>query len=133
MNYDEKAIVKIDSDGTVAKCAKGLAGSECGFKAGSKICGKCGAMAVEIKMVPVDMMDEEDDMMGEEAPMTEQQKMMMRRRKAMGMPMDPTEDEELVAEDAESMPEEEELTSGKMWRGMTRRKGVPMEIGRAHV
>lgn len=126
MNYDEKAIVKIDSDGTVAKCAKGLAGSECGFKAGSKICGKCGAMAVEIKMVPVDMMDEEDDMMGEEAPMTEQQKMMMRRRKAMGMPMDPTEDEELVAEDAESMPEEEELTSGKMWRGMTGRKGAPM-------
>lgn len=60
MNYDEKAIVKIESDGSVAKCAKGLSGNECGFKAGSKICGKCGAMAVQIKMVPVDEMDEEE-------------------------------------------------------------------------
>lgn len=126
MNYDEKAIVKIEGDGTVAKCAKGLAGSECGFKAGSKICGKCGAMAVQIKMVPVDAMGEEDDMMDEEGAMTEQQKMMMRRRKGMNMPMDPTEDEETVAEDMESMTEEEELASGKMWRGATRRKGAPV-------
>lgn len=126
MNYDEKAIVKIDSDGTVAKCAKGLAGSECGFKAGSKVCGKCGAMAVQVKMVPVEMVDDEEEMMDGGESMTEQQKMMMRRRKAMGMPMDPTEDEETVAEDAESMTEEEEMTSGKMWRGANYRKGSPV-------
>jgi len=128
MNYDEKAIVKIESDGSVAKCAKGLAVSECGFKAGSKVCGKCGAMPVQIKMVPVDDMADED-MMDEEDDMTEQQKMMMRRRtarKAMGMPMDDTEDEETVAEDMESMPEDEEMTNGKMWGGKPYRKGMRM-------
>lgn len=62
MSYDEKAIVKINTDGTVAKCAKGLAAGECGFKAGAKVCGKCGAMAIQVKMVPVDeLVDEETD------------------------------------------------------------------------
>jgi hypothetical protein len=82
MNYDEKAVVKIDGEGDVVKCAKGLTGGECGFKAGAKVCGKCGAMAVQVKMVPVDdemgYMDEED--------MAEQKKM-MRRRKAAAMGM----------------------------------------------
>lgn len=45
---DEKAIVKIGADGSPIKCAKGL-DKGCGFKAGAKVCGKCGAMAVEIK------------------------------------------------------------------------------------
>lgn len=43
---NEKAIVKIDADGGVVKCAKGLGGEECGYKAGAKVCGACGAMAV---------------------------------------------------------------------------------------
>ena len=123
MNYDEKAIVKIESDGSVAKCAKGLAGNECGFKAGSKICGKCGAMAVQIKMVPVDDMEEDDEMMDDEDAMTEQQKMMMRSRKAMHMPVDPMEDD-----DMESMPEDEELPVGKMWGGKPYRKGMNMPV-----
>jgi hypothetical protein len=123
MNYDEKAIVKIESDGSVAKCAKGLAGNECGFKAGSKICGKCGAMAVQIKMVPVDDMEEDDEMMDDEDAMTEQQKMMMRRRKGMGMPVDPMEDD-----DMESMPEDEESPVGKMWGGKPYRKGMNMPV-----
>ena len=120
MNYDDKAIVKIESDGSVAKCAKGLAGSECGFKAGSKVCGKCGAMAVQIKMVPVDDMDDED-MMDDEEMMDEQQKMMMRRRKGMGMPVNDMEDD-----DMESMPEDEEMPIGKMWGGKPYRKGMNM-------
>lgn len=48
-NMDEKAVVQIDPEGMVKKCAKGLAGGECGYKAGAKVCGKCGAMAVQIK------------------------------------------------------------------------------------
>ena len=94
MSYQQKAIVKIDSDGAVAKCAKGLAGSECGYKAGAKVCGKCGAMAVEVKMVPVNEMAEapEDELTEEEY------KQMMRMRRAnkeMGMAMDEDmEDEE---------------------------------------
>jgi len=57
MKYDEKATVSIDSDGNVLKCAKGAAASECGFVKGAEICAKCGAMPVEMKMVPA--MDEE--------------------------------------------------------------------------
>lgn len=82
MNYDEKAVVKIDGEGDVVKCAKGMTGGECGFKAGAKVCGKCGAMAIQVKMVPV---DDEMDYMDEEA-MAEQKKM-MRRRKAAAMGM----------------------------------------------
>ena len=60
MDLNEKSVVKIDGDGTVVKCAKSLPGSECGYQADTKVCGKCGAMAVEIKMVPVDAEDEEE-------------------------------------------------------------------------
>ena len=54
MSYDEKAVVKIDADGGVLKCAKGLASGDCGYSPNAKVCGKCGAMAVQVKMVPVD-------------------------------------------------------------------------------
>ena len=46
---DEKAIVKIDADGVVQQCAKGLDATECGFKAGAKVCGACGALPVMLK------------------------------------------------------------------------------------
>ena len=97
MSYDEKAIVKINSDGSVAKCAKGLGQGECGFKAGAKVCGKCGAMAVEVKMVPVT--DLPDDEIEEEMTPEEKAMWAMRKRKAqaMGKPMPtdvPEEDEE---------------------------------------
>lgn len=42
-------VVKLDSDGEVVECAKGLDASECGYKPGAKVCGKCGAMAVSVK------------------------------------------------------------------------------------
>lgn len=113
MNYDEKAVVKIDADGGVVKCAKGLGGEECGYKAGATVCGKCGAMAVEVKMVPVNMMT--DQGMDEEMDPTEDEmKMMMRRRKGMyGNMMD-----------EEELPTEEEL---KMM--MRRRKAMDMANG----
>ena len=77
MSYDEKAVVKIDAEGGVVKCAKGATGSDCGYKPGAKVCGKCGAMAVEVKMVPVDAMDEdmEEDVMDDEEMTPEEQKM----------------------------------------------------------
>jgi hypothetical protein len=46
---EEKAVVKLGMDGEVVKCAKGLMGGECGYKPGAKVCGKCGAMAVQTK------------------------------------------------------------------------------------
>jgi len=45
MNTDETPMVEMTPDGEI-KCAKGLDSSECGYKPGAKVCGKCGAMAV---------------------------------------------------------------------------------------
>lgn len=59
-NLDEKAIVRITSEGVPSKCAKNLDLKECGYKPGAKVCGKCGAMAVQIK----------EDEMEQEAPPT---------------------------------------------------------------
>lgn len=60
--YGDKAVVKIDADGSVLKCAKSLGAGECGFTPGAKVCGKCGAMPVQMK----EMMDEEEEEMPEE-------------------------------------------------------------------
>lgn len=45
----EKAVVKINADGQVTKCAKGLDAGDCGFMPGAKVCGACGAMPVQGK------------------------------------------------------------------------------------
>lgn len=42
---DQTPTVEMMDDGSV-KCAKGLDASECGYKPGAKVCGKCGAVAV---------------------------------------------------------------------------------------
>lgn len=49
-NLDEKSVVKLDADGAVQACAKGLDVAQCGYKPGAKVCGKCGAMAVQVKI-----------------------------------------------------------------------------------
>ena len=63
MEYEEKAVVQVDDKGELLKCAKEYGTSDCGFKAGAKVCGKCGAMATAVKMVPLD--DEVDEETGE--------------------------------------------------------------------
>lgn len=65
-DLDEKAVVRVNSDGEVTKCAKG-AGPDCGYKPGAKVCGKCGAMPVEIKKgAPEEEMLDDEDLMEEE-------------------------------------------------------------------
>lgn len=59
MNNDMNAELSIDTEGNVIKCAKNAASSECGFKPGADICAKCGAMPVTMKMVPVDVDDDD--------------------------------------------------------------------------
>lgn len=54
----EKVEVSVDADGNVLKCAKGASAAECGYTPGAKVCGKCGAMPVQMKMVRVDDYDE---------------------------------------------------------------------------
>lgn len=70
MNYDEKVTVSIDGNGDVLKCAKGASTSECGYVKGAELCGKCGAMPVEMKMVPVVEPAEDEDMENTDEPMT---------------------------------------------------------------
>lgn len=104
---EEKPAVLIDAEGIVKKCAKGLASGDCGYKAGDKVCGKCGAMAIETKeteeeVIPeVDpMMEEEKGMgyvgMGEEMPddrMAKRKRNRKRRMESMGMKSDEMTDD----------------------------------------
>jgi hypothetical protein len=88
MAYDDKATVSIDSEGAVLKCAKGLEASECGFTPGAKVCGKCGAMPVEMKMVPATDLDIADEDMTEDE-MQKMYGMMPKKKKKPGMHMMP--------------------------------------------
>jgi uncharacterized protein YkwD len=58
MNDEMNNSLSVSTEGEVLKCAKGADVSACGFTPGAKVCGKCGAMPVQMKMVPVD--DAED-------------------------------------------------------------------------
>lgn len=49
VNTNKQAVVKISAEGDVLKCAKGLDTAECGYKAGAKVCGACGALATQVK------------------------------------------------------------------------------------
>lgn len=57
MDYDKNAVVKLDTDGSVLKCAKGADAAGCGYTPGAKVCAKCGAMPVQMKAMPME--DEE--------------------------------------------------------------------------
>jgi hypothetical protein len=106
MAYDDKATVSIDSEGAVLKCAKGLEASACGFTPGAKVCGKCGAMPVEMKMVPATDLDVADEDMTEEE-MQKMYGMMPKKKPGMHMMPDGTmmADEDMSEEDMEKMYE----------------------------
>ena len=124
---NEKAVVKIDADGGVVKCAKGLGGDECGYKAGAKVCGACGAMAV---------MQKEDDVIEE----IDEKADMKPKKPMMDEEMEDAED---TAEDAmesesdmeeESMDEEddeEDMKKGWMMKpGKNSRRRAMMGMGK---
>jgi len=60
MENENTPMLSVDTEGNVLKCAKGLAGSDCGFTPGAKVCAKCGAAPVQMKMVPAKPEAEED-------------------------------------------------------------------------
>jgi uncharacterized membrane protein YkoI len=95
----EKVEVSVDADGNVLKCAKGANAADCGFTPGAKVCGKCGAMPIQMKMVPVT--DDDYEVKGgdnwDDSAMFDAMK---KRQKGMGMGMPGEEDEE----DEEEMP-----------------------------
>lgn len=101
---DDKVVVNISAEGDVLKCAKGLELGDCGYVKGEKVCGKCGAMAVQQKygMGP----DEDEEKMSEEDYdenlLTEEEKgmyrMLMERRRRKGEHGEMIEDDEMLDE-----------------------------------
>lgn len=122
---NEKAVVKIDADGEVVKCAKGLGGGECGYKAGAKVCGACGAMAVKSKegMMPAEEEPKEDEEEMMDASKSKKAglkpSMDEEEEDAPGaeMPAEGTPEAETEGEPTAEMPEDEdeEMGKGKTW------------------
>ena len=64
---DKTAVVKLNADGNVVQCAKGLGSEECGYTPGAKVCGKCGAMAMSVKKDEVSVKQAKKKLMGMQA------------------------------------------------------------------
>ena len=99
MDYDKNAIVKLDTDGSVLKCAKGLASADCGFEIGGKVCAKCGAMPVQMKAAYMDETDEEDmvdDGADEDMEDAEGNIIPKKKKKALPAMSAPTDEEDMV-------------------------------------
>ena len=146
-SLNEKAIVKIDADGEVSKCAKGLDAGECGYKTGAKVCGACGAMPVMAKggMPDDEMMDDEempkkakkrmmidaemdeDDMEDDELPVKGKKQLMDGNE----MPLEDEDDEEDEDEDEDDEEDEKGMGSGytrKMPKNKRSRKKGNMAV-----
>lgn len=129
MSYDEKANVSIDAEGMVLKCAKALAPAECGYQKGADICGKCGAIPVEMKMIPASDTDEKGVLPPGMAPEELEAAMGAMAKKPMKKP----------APDAMEDEEEDEEVAEKMYGMMPKKKkkgmgmAVPMMDGEEEV
>jgi len=104
-SIEEKAVVKVDADGGVVACAKGLDVKECGFK-GGKVCGACGAMAVSSKASgeplekPNEMYSDEMNDVLEERMEEDEEK----RREFIGAKDDDSDIEEKMSADKPKLP-----------------------------
>jgi len=110
MAYDDKTTVGIDSEGAVLKCAKGADVSACGYTPGAKVCGKCGAMPVEMKMVPATDLDVADEDMSED-DMKKMYEMMPKKKPMKGMGMEADMESEEDVADEEVMEDEEKVNT----------------------
>lgn len=153
----EKAVVKINADGEVTKCAKGLDAGDCGFMPGAKVCGACGAMPVQGKSAD-GLFDDDfyedtkggygamrepgsDDIvtrmgkkkrgmpMGEEDMMDEEDMMSMPKKKKRPMPMPEMDDEEEMSEDNMMGEEEDDEEDDMMDRRMKARSRRMISMG----
>ena len=121
----ETPTVKLLADGGI-ECAKGLELSECGYKPGAKVCGKCGAKAVTQteEAVPADAAPEvateksdwvtatDEKAMTAEATMMDAEVPAPKKKKKPAMPM-VAEEEEM--DDEEDMPEDLDEDEEKMY------------------
>lgn len=98
---EKAAVVKLNADGEVVSCAKGLDSTECGYVAGAKVCGKCGAMATQMKMNGMGMMPDASV----SAPMPKKKKKKIAGMVSLDSQM--KEDEEMMDEEDMDMEEED--------------------------
>ena len=119
----EKVEVSVDADGNVLKCAKGANAAECGYAPGAKVCGKCGAMPIEMKMVPVNIDEKGGDWMMDEEMPAKKKKGMAMASPAMDEDEDMMDDE--GEEDEEKMMDSNSGSSGRRQAMMRGRKGDP--------
>jgi uncharacterized membrane protein YkoI len=87
-----------------------LDASACGYTPGAKVCGKCGAMPVEMKMVPATDLDIADEEMSEE-DMEKMYEMMPKKKPMKGMGMGIDMDSEEEEEEEEMMEGEEKINT----------------------
>lgn len=122
----ETPTVKLNADGSIT-CAKGADLSECGYKPGAKVCGKCGATAVSVKgmgkgeyesdWVSADdkkpkkmmqpMVEEEEDEEDEKMMMNDASDPLKKKKSKKMMGMKPGSVMEEMASDEEEDDEEE--------------------------
>jgi hypothetical protein len=50
--------LSVDAEGGILACAKGVDLAQCGYVKGDKVCGKCGAVPTEMKVIPLALADE---------------------------------------------------------------------------
>ena len=102
MSMTEGAVptVNVDAEGGILGCAKGVDIAQCGYVKGDKVCGKCGAVPVEMKVMPASVADE---LVAKAAKLEEE----LARTKAAMKPQKPVR--KIQMEDADS--EEEEAAS----------------------
>jgi hypothetical protein len=98
---EKAAVVKLNADGEVVSCAKGLDSTECGYVAGAKVCGKCGAMATQMKMDGMGMMPDASV----SAPMPAKKKKKIAGMVSLDSQM--KEDEDMMDEEDMDMEEED--------------------------
>lgn len=58
MTEDAVPTVSVDAEGGILGCAKGIDLAQCGYVKGDKVCGKCGAVPVEMKVMPASVAEE---------------------------------------------------------------------------
>ena len=96
---EKAAVVKLNADGEVLECAKGLDASGCAYEAGAKVCGKCGALPMSVKSMYGEM--------GMAAP--KKKKNTAAGAMAMDDDLDLEVDEKAMVEDEEMIEDDEDM------------------------
>jgi hypothetical protein len=123
---NQVAGVSIDAEGNVLKCAKGLGTADCGFSAGAPVCGKCGALPIEMKVLRAEEYEILQKALNEKAAdeamasMEEEDPKKKKKPRPLAMEDAMTEDDETAEvpyeeeDEEEEESEEENLSEGEL-------------------